>query len=283
MLKKTILYTSIVLISIILFVGCNNSINNAEHSTMESTLDQEKYSSQKKKIAEDVEKFGFHIAFVPENEYLPAFAYTIGLNKSYKHPEIIIFGLRQEIMGEILNELGTEIKKGKIFHPNIDYDHVISNYPVRFLEIKKEHYRDYLGFAGWFYNNSFDFPAYQLVWTDKQSNYPWDDEFYEAWRFKQPLLDRNTDFKFYEKRNTAVFTTQKTLEGKPILWVYHDKDGNWQFHSEKYPRVQDGKIVCLENLVHLDTSLNELFYLNFGQSAWRETADTEWNIEESEE
>ena len=249
---------------------------------MKNSNELKTYSDPEQKILDDVEQFGFHIVVVSEDEYLPGFAYTIGLTKTYNHPEIIIFGLNNKMMHEILNGLGTDIKSGKTFEPNNDYDNVISNYPIKFLEIKKDHYQDYFGYGGWFYDNKFDFPAYQLVWTDDDGNYPWENGFNENLKFKQPILDRNTDFKFYEERNLGVFTTQVTLDGKPILWVYHNEDGDWQFYSEENPNLDNAKLVSLESIVNLDSTLNEIYYLNFGQFATRENAKSEWKVTESE-
>jgi hypothetical protein len=140
-----------------------------------------------------------------------------------------------------------------------------------------------LGYGGWFYNQTFNFPTYQLVWTDKEGKYPWEKEFNENWKFKQPLLDRNTNFKFYEERNLGVYTTQKTLEGNPILRVYHNKDGSWQFHSEEFPIIENSKIICLEKLVKKDPSLNEIHYLNYGQYAIRKSVNSKWEIFNEEE
>lgn len=269
---------SLLIIWILGSLGCNNLNTSTGEKTMPDSSELKTYPEPERKIIEDVKQFGFHIAFVPEDEYLPGFAYTIGLMNTYEHPEIILFGLNQQLLGGILNGIGEEIKSGKTYKPNIEYENILSNYPVKFLEVKKEHYQDYLGYAGWFYDNTFEFPAYQLIWTDKESKYPWDDGFNENWKFKQPILDRNTDFKFYEERSLGVFTTQEILDGKPILWVYHNDDGDWQFHSEGNPDLEHAKIVSLESLVHIDPSLNEIYYLNFGQSASRKTLESEWVI-----
>jgi hypothetical protein len=118
-----------------------------------------------------------------------------------------------------------------------------------------------------FYDNNLEFPAYQLVWTDKERRDPWEIGFNENWKFKQPVLDRTTDFKFYEERNLGVFTTQETLDGKPILWVDHNEDGDWQFHSDQNSDLESVKWVGLESRVNLDPTLNEIYCLNFGQSA----------------
>jgi hypothetical protein len=233
------------------------------------------------RIINDVEEFGFHIALLPEDDYLPGFAYTIGLYQTYGHAEIICFGLKPQVMGIILNHAGDLIKSGTVLKPYQDYPGFLEGYPIQFLPVQKEHYPDYVGYAGWF-NQNWEFPLLQLVWTDKQSLYPWQEGFNSNWKFKQPLLDRNTDFKFYEERNLGVYTTQQVLEGKPILYVYHNEDGDWQFHSEDDPNTEEGKLVALEQITRIDPSVNAVYYLPYGGKAWRESADDTWHIEAKE-
>lgn len=233
----------------------------------------------KEQIIKDVDEYGCHLALIEGDGYLPAFAYTIGLFKSFSHPEIIVFGLKPEVMGSLLNHAKDEIKKGFGFQTDKPYSGFLEGFDVRFLEVNKEYYLDYFGYAGWFYNRSWDFPALQIIWPDKTGKWPWEKDFNENWKFKQPLLDRNTDFKFYEDRNLCVYTTRHVLEGKPILNVFHNEDGDWQFHSEEDPQIEDARLVSLEALVKLDRSLNELHHLGFGYKAWRESRDDEWNFE----
>lgn len=234
-------------------------------------------------IIKDIEKYGFHIICIEDDGYLPGFAYTIGLYHTYQHPEVIIFGLKTEVMSIVLNHIVSEIIDGIKFLTDIDYQGYLQSYPTRFIKVEEAHYPDYFGYANWFYNYTFDYPIYQIVWTDKESRYPWEADFLKEWKFRQPILDRNTDFKFYEERNKGVFTTQATLDGKPVLSVYHNSDGDWQFHSEEFPDVENAKIVCLEYLVEQDQSLNEIFYLNYGQYAERKDEHSEWEIYDEEE
>jgi Domain of unknown function (DUF4262) len=236
-----------------------------------------------KTIIHNVKTYGFHIAFIEADDYLPAFAYTIGLYKTYNHPEIIVFGLKQEVMNGVLNGLGDDIKKGTIYNSNENYKGILAQFPIQFIDVDKEHYADYVGYCAWFNDRNFDFPLYQLVWTDKQSRFPWEEDFFKDWRFKQPLLDRNTDFKFYEERNKGVFTTKAALKGQPIVWVSHYDDGDWLFFTEESPEQADVIIVSLESLVKADPTLNELYYLNFGQYAERESIDSEWEIFDNED
>lgn len=234
-------------------------------------------------ILRNVKEYGCHIAFLEGDGYLPAFVYTIGLYKTYQHPEIIVFGLKPELMQHLINHVSEALKKGETFKPNQDYDGFLDKYPIQFLEVEKDHYVDYLGYGGWFYDHTFDFPTYQLVWTDKQGRYPWEADFFEDWKRCQPLLDRNTDFKFYEERNVCVYTTKATLDGQPILRVYHNEDGDWQFHSEEDPKIEDAVLVSLESLVKADPTLNELYYLNYGQSAERSDVEAEWTVFDAED
>ena len=94
------------------------------------------------------------------------------------------------------------------------------------------------------------------------------------------MLDRNIDFKFYEERNLGVYTTKQTFKGDPILYVYHDKDGDWQFHTSLKPELGESMLVCLEEITKLDPTINELYNLQLGWQAWRGSKEDEWNYEE---
>lgn len=234
----------------------------------------------KKAIKENIDAFGCHLVLLEADNYLPGFVYTIGLFEKFNHPEIICFGLNNDVMGAMLNHACDLIKQGEVFEIDKLYNGFLQGYQIQFIEVDEEFYADYVGYAGWYYQNSFYFPLLQIVWTDKQHKFPWEVEFNSDWKFKQPLLDRNTDFKFYEERNLGVYTTQEVLNGAPILFVYHNENGDWQFHSSFDPAIEDAKLVCLEEITKLDPAINEIYHLQYGWKAWRETATDEWGYEE---
>lgn len=236
----------------------------------------------KENIINNIKEHDCHLALLESDDYLPALVYTIGLYEKFQHPEVIIFGLKTEVMGHLLNGLRDEIRKGKSYKPNQTYPGFLEGYEIQFLEVKKENYPDYLGYAGWYYKKTFDFPVLQMIWPDKDHKWPWESEFNENWKFKQPLLDRNIDFKYQEEKKLGVYTTHHALAGKPILYVHHNEDGDWQFHTEFEPKIEDSKVVCLEEIIKLDSTLNEIYYLNYGQTAYRNEIGGEWIIEESE-
>src|SRR5690606_25423792 len=120
------------------------------------------------------------------------------------------------------------------------------------------------------------FDALQLIWTDCNDKFPWEENFEEKYLYKQPLLDRNAEFKFNEPKNLAVFTTRQWLEEyKPILRIVHENDGDWQFLTgDQMP--EDIKLVALEELIKRDNSLNEVFDLEYGEEAERDFVGGQW-------
>jgi hypothetical protein len=227
-------------------------------------------------IQQNIDQYGCYIIQVKPDDCLPAFAYTIGLYQKFNHPEIICFGLSLDLLGTILNDACDRIKNGQSLQEGVHYDDFIADFPMQLLRVNQSFYPNYWGIANSFYGHH-HYPALQLVWPDKQRLFPWEQGFNANWKFKQPLLDRDTDFKFYEERNVAVFTTSHVLAGKPILYVYHNEDGEWQFHSEQEPDLDDAKLVSLEEITKLDPGVNELYHLSLGQSAWRGSVEEEWD------
>jgi len=232
-------------------------------------------------VQHDIDKYGCHIILVEADDYLPSFAYTIGLYQRFIHPEIICFGLSLNVSQAILNDACALIESGAVLTTKILYEQFLENYPIQFLPVDKSYYSGYLGQANNYYGNT-DYPAIQFVWPDKQHLFPWDTGFNPAWKFKQPLLDRNTDFKFFEERNVASFVTRYVLKGSPVLYVYHNRDGSWQFQGNDEYTVDDVKIVSLSEIAKMDPSVNELFHLPYGYKAWRSSVTDEWQWERNE-
>ena len=236
--------------------------------------DHERHDKEtQKKIRADVKKYGCHFGLLQADNYMPAYAYSIGFYKTWKHPEIICFGLPLNTLTFILNEAQRQIQAGVVFTPEKDWSDFLEGYDVRFIPVDQSYYPDYLGYGCWFYKYRTDFPALQLVWPDKTGLFPWQDGFNSNWKFSQPLLDRNMDFKFYEDRALGVYTSQSVLDGAPVLRVTHDADGDWQFLSGNPVESGEGRLVCLEELVKVDPSLNKVFWLQYGQSAQRESRE----------
>ncbi|MGI4872593.1 MAG: DUF4262 domain-containing protein [Janthinobacterium lividum] len=242
-----------------------------EHAAHDAAAEQ--------KIISDVAKYGFHVAQVPGDGYSPNFSYTIGLYKTYGYPELICFGLNLELLHSVLWSGKELLDKQPVLDQSIGYPDFLGDYDVRFLTVDKGWYKDYFGYGAWF-NQGWDFPALQIVWPDKQALFPWEAAFNPAWKAGQPLLDRSLDFKFREERNVAVFADSRILKGLPILRVIHHEDGDWEFLCKTSSTTPDIKVVGLDKVVKRDPTINDLFQLNYGWQARRETVEAEWQKEE---
>lgn len=222
-----------------------------------------------------IEKYGLVVNQIEATEYLPSFAYSIGLWETYKHPEIICFGLSIELMHEIINDVAALIKDGQTIVAGEVNTEIFKDARAAFLPVDKRNIADYFNPAISYYNTD-DFPALQLVWADEADLLPWETGFDKSLIHYQPLLDRNADFKFREAPNLGVFTTRQWMEEqKPILRVVHEADGDWQFLTgDQLP--EDGRQVALAIMVKRDPTLNEVFNLDYGQCAERSSIGAKW-------
>jgi len=86
-------------------------------------------------------------------------------------------------------------------------------------------------------------------------------------------------FSFNAPGNTAVFICPRVRRGAAILYVSHERDGDWQFlcGGEHADATDDpASLACLECTVARDPSLNEVADLCEGFSAERERPGAEW-------
>lgn len=238
--------------------------------------DHEKHNKEaEESITRIVNEFGWYVAKFEATEYLPSFAYTIGLWKNYNHPELIIFGLTPDTLHNILNIGGDIAKAGDKLIANQESDELFDNSKAYILEVNQKNLKDYFGYGIWF--NEGEFPVHQIVWTDKNHKFPWAQDFQNEFTHRQPLLDRNFEFKFREDKNLGVLTNRHFLEeGKPILYVEHDDEGDWTFLTGDDFLSSDARLIWLEDIIEMDKSLNELFNLDYGESAQRKSLKDKW-------
>jgi hypothetical protein len=90
---------------------------------------------------------------------------------------------------------------------------------------------------------------------------------FKSWTFQVPV-------------ETGTFTTRQVLDGScPILEVYHDHDGEWQFLCGTTLDTADLKLVCLGCMVERDDTLLELAGLPIGWTAYRDSTNRSWQRE----
>jgi hypothetical protein len=229
------------------------------------------------RVIDDVQRVGWHLIGIENDSEGPGFVNSIGLYHTFQQPEIIIFGLNSiATMSQIINNIGDEMRNGAGFEDWYESDQILEGNSCMFRNVERDIYPEYLGHAMWFYEGP-DFPALQCVWPDRNGHYPWEAGFPSELNERQPVLTERIGWPFHEGKNRAVFTTRPALEGRrPVVLVTHDEQGDWQFLCGTTDRAEDGRIVCLKNVVDSNPSVLELADLPIGWQAVRESPDRPW-------
>lgn len=133
------------------------------------------------KLIADVGTHGLHVVGVfddrePGDNAPLDFSYSVGLYASYDQPEVLLMGLGFERSRTIINSVGEFVKSGESIECDRAYDDFLDGLNIFFRPINKENYREYLGYALWFYQSlkQRPFPAVQLVWPNREGLFPWD-------------------------------------------------------------------------------------------------------------
>ena len=139
------------------------------------------------KIISDIDTYGWHVINVLPEGYHPSHSFSIGLYRTFKHPEVVIFGLKASTAHVFINNIGQDIKDGMIFEAGGEYPDLATGYPVTFVEVPASRYSQHLGWALWFYGEK-SFPVLQMVWPDRSGNFPWHACFDPELHSLQPIL-----------------------------------------------------------------------------------------------
>jgi hypothetical protein len=144
-------------------------------------------TAEDKRLFDNIEKYGLHILHIMADDEHPPFSYSVGLFKTYGHPEIIIIGLRQELAHIIINNIAEDIKNGSVFEPFSRSPDILDNYSCLFIPVDKSNYREYVGHDLWFYNGE-NFPLLQCIYPTTKGVYPWEEAWPENIKNLQPIL-----------------------------------------------------------------------------------------------
>ncbi len=139
------------------------------------------------RVTRDIEQYGFHVVKVMEDDVGPAHAFTVGLNKSHDHPEIVAVGPDLDVLHQLVNAVGADVGEGRRFEAEQAYEGIVQGMKCHFREVHLANYGDFLGYAGWYYEGK-PFPALQCLWPDPNGHFPFEDTFHKELRGLQPDL-----------------------------------------------------------------------------------------------
>jgi hypothetical protein len=136
--------------------------------------DKTQLDTTDRKVLADVADYGWHCMHVHDEGQLPYWSFSIGVFRTWQHPEFVVFGLKDTVAHDLLTQLVDRVKRRETFHPGRNYDDILEAFRCRFVSVDPEWYSAFLGYAQWFYEAKDGFPFLQLVWPDKQGRYPWE-------------------------------------------------------------------------------------------------------------
>jgi hypothetical protein len=83
--------------------------------------------------------------------------------------------------------------------------------------------------------------------------------------------------------NKAVITTKYiTNYNSDIISVYHDLEDDWQFMGKEDVTENDAIVLSIGQILHIDSSVNEVLNIGIGYSAHRKTKTDSWRIQKDE-
>ena len=147
------------------------------------------------RLLEKIADAGWRVVYIaPEERHLdawpelPVWAYSIGLYRTHRHPELVTFGVDYESATAILGRLAHQVAEGRAFEPGIHRDALRGTHSrCAIVSVSAAWHASLFGLALWFYDETF--PVVQVVWPDDDERLPWEEGFDETLREQQPRLD----------------------------------------------------------------------------------------------
>jgi hypothetical protein len=139
------------------------------------------------RVIADVAQTGLHVACGASIGGAPAFAFSIGLFRTFDHPEVAMFGLASAALEAAIHQVGERVRAGERFDEGDVVEGILEGRTVAFRRIVPRHYPSYLGYAVWYHGGA-RFPALQATWADPAGHFPWERWFPRELRNVQPVL-----------------------------------------------------------------------------------------------
>ena len=146
-----------------------------------SSVSERPLSEFEQRIFENSEKSGCQVntIFDPDGEE-PTFSYSIGFPVTVNQPEVIVFGLKNEVMHGMINALLDKCRQGLTLRDGLVIDDLLDGYNCVARAVVNDYIvDDYFASAIWYekYRTGDEMKeAYQIVWPGvHQRMFPWDE------------------------------------------------------------------------------------------------------------
>lgn len=116
-----------------------------------------------------IEEHGWAVILVPNS--VP-WGYSVGINRSFRAPELLIVGLHLDDIHSLCNRYGEAVRSGRKLSPGDTLEDWMEGETLRLLTIEDQWKAEFMGIAVDEHGNA-SFAAMQAVWS-KGGSYPWD-------------------------------------------------------------------------------------------------------------
>jgi len=147
----------------------------------EETLDE-----RERDFIRNIREHGWFRTSVFGDGQNPSFSYTTGFWLTLGFPEIVVFALKPETAHAVLWDIWNDIRQDRTPAIGEPAD-LFGNHKGYLLPVRQAEYSNHLGWNRWFYGGD-DFPCVQMVWPDREGQFPWDSEFDAGFQDDQPDL-----------------------------------------------------------------------------------------------
>jgi Domain of unknown function (DUF4262) len=137
-------------------------------------------------LVERVREHGWQTTSVLGGEE-PAFSYTTGFWFTLERPELIVFDFPPQLAHDVFGQTMRELRSGRELPMRVPLSGILAGEDVYLFPVSRAAADQYLLSSRWFYKGS-EFPTAQLVWSDQQGRFPWQEGFDEALAIRQPDL-----------------------------------------------------------------------------------------------
>jgi len=127
---------------------------------------------------------GYGISFAFHDS--PSFAHTVGLEETFRHPELIVSGLDYEMSQRVLKDLIELIRNGTGLTGE-DHLQIVGSFAVRLEALPEPVAGSYLREAAEYYGDR-HFRALQVLWPDEEGRFPTEESCSEQLRLRQVVL-----------------------------------------------------------------------------------------------
>ena len=122
-----------------------------------------------------------------EDPPTPGYTYTIGFETTFRHPEIVIFGLPPVAARGLMEMVAMHLDAGGVIPDGMFVGLLDNDLPAALLPIDLSEHADLFVGATRFHGGG-EYRMSQFVWPDRNGKMPWDQEYDYQLRPVQPVL-----------------------------------------------------------------------------------------------